>query len=130
MDLLLKKANELNDMDLYYELEKWNLSKDDNPLDLLNHEWMKSNAMIESDELYSLVITIGKELSYEHSILVCMVLSDYGVVYAKMALAEYYEENGFIDKAIKIYEELINDFECERVAKKKLRELKKEKLTT
>lgn len=123
MYLLFEKAKELNLMDLYYELESWNQIKSDRHLDLFNHQWMKENAIIESDELYSLAITICNDLSYRHSILVCMVLADYKVMYAQIALAEYCEQNGLIDKAIELYEELKNDFECERIAKIKLKEL-------
>lgn len=123
METLLKTAKLLNLTKQYNELLLWNNKQNDLPLNDFNEGWLKKNAIIESDYLYSLAITIKNELSYEHALIICTILADYDVIYAKLFVAEYYELNNNKELALKYYKECLDDFEAHNLAKTKIEQI-------
>ena len=111
--------NELNDLVI------WNTNHYLHPLDDFNDDWMKENAIINSEELYSLATQIFRELGENHAYLICRVLADYGITYTFLALAEYYEEHNRVVEAIKYYEKCLFDSDACEIAKEKLSKLKR-----
>ena len=124
MEKLLNSAKSLNLIQQYKELLLWNEKQKNNPLNDFDEGWLKENAIIESDYLYSLAISIKNELSYEHSLIVCYVLAEYGVIYAKLFVAEYYELQNNKEMAIKYYTDCLEDYEAHNLAKEKIEALK------
>lgn len=121
MELLIKLG--LSE-DMYMELNDlidWNKNNHLHPLNDFNHEWMNDNAIIESEELYSLATQIYKELSERHAYLICRILAEYGVIYANLALAEYYENNNNVKEAIEYYKKCLIAYDTQEIAKNKLR---------
>ena len=124
MEKLLNSAKSLNLIQQYKELLLWNEKQKNNPLNDFNEGWLKEKAIIESDYLYSLAISIKNKLSYEHALIVCYVLAEYGVIYAKLFVAEYYELQNNKEMAIKYYIDCLEDYEAHNLAKEKIEALK------
>ena len=61
MEKLLTSAKYLKLIQQYEELLVWNEKKKEKPLNDFNEGWLKENAIIESDYLYSLAINIKNE---------------------------------------------------------------------
>lgn len=124
MEKLLNSAKYLKLIQQYEELLVWNERQKSKPLNDFNDSWLKDNAIIESDYLYSLAISIKNELSYEHALIVCYVLAEYGVIYAKLFVAEYYELHNNKEMSLKYYTECLDDYEAHNLAKEKIEALK------
>lgn len=88
MKLLLDAAIKLNLSHLYKELEEWNNRQSDKPLLDFNDNWLNENKFLEADYLFSVGVRISKELSIKHALIIFKVLSNYGNIYAKLALIE------------------------------------------
>lgn len=127
MNILLKTAKDHNLEKQYYELVEWNNNEKNKPLNDFNEKWLEENAIIESDYLFSLAMTIDKQLSFEHAFILCFVLAKYGVLYAKLFVAEYYELKNNIEFALKYYNDASLDFESRKLALSKIKELRKKK---
>ena len=121
--IIYNTARNLNLEELYFDLIDWNKAQLDRPLDNFTEEWLKENGIIESDFLFALANTINKQLSDTHALIILKIIADYGVIYAKTALAAYYEDNGNIDLACKYYTECLLDYETFNLAKEKLGKL-------
>lgn len=123
MEQLYNFAIKYNLQKEYNELVLWNNNKKDRPLDLFTNDWLQKNAIIESDDLYSLAITIKNELTYKHALLICLVLSTYDVIYANLFVAEYYELNNQNELAISYYKKCLDDYEATNLVREKLKKL-------
>ena len=86
MKLLLEAAIKLDDKNLYKDLEDWNDLQPDKPLLDFNDKWLEENKFLEADYLFNIGNRVYKDLSFKHALIVFQVLSDYGNVYAKLAL--------------------------------------------
>ena len=111
MELLRDLALKENMLKELHELEEWNNKHYLRPLDNLNDEWMKENAIIESDDLYALCIQVSNELGGKCTYLLLKVISEYGVSYVALALAMYYMEIGEIELSIKAFHKCLKDEE-------------------